>query len=93
MSDRLGPADPVESRPRPPTAAVKPSEAPPHHDHVLDAMVENLAFAGGIADIDKQTEKLRRFEAAGLGAIALRLYADPAESIRLIGERIVPALV
>ena len=61
-------------------------------DEVLDAMVENLAFVGAIADIDKQADKLRRFEAAGLGAIALRLYADPAESIRLIGERVVPAL-
>ncbi|MBT8441972.1 MAG: hypothetical protein KJO76_06280, partial [Gammaproteobacteria bacterium] len=61
-------------------------------DAVLDTMVENLAFAGTIADIDKQVEKLRRFEAVGLGAIALRLYADPAESIRLIRERVVPAL-
>jgi len=55
-------------------------------------MVENLAFAGDVSEIDKQIEKLRRFEAAGLGSIALRLYADPAESIRLIGERVVPAL-
>jgi hypothetical protein len=62
-------------------------------DAVLDKMVQNLAFAGGIADIDTQIEKLRHFETAGLGAIALRLYADPAESIRLIGDRVMPALV
>ena len=61
-------------------------------DAALNSMVDNLAFVGNIGDIDKQIDKLKRFEAAGLDAIALRLYADPAESIRLIGERVVPAL-
>ena len=61
-------------------------------DAVLDEMVRNLAFVGESAGIDAQIDKLREFEAAGLGAISLRLYADPAESIRMIGERIVPAL-
>ncbi len=61
-------------------------------DKVLDAMVDNLAFVGSLADIDKQIDKLQRFEAAGIESIALRLYAEPAASIRLIGERLVPAL-
>ena len=61
-------------------------------DEVLDAMVENLAFAGSSADVDKQIEKLQKFAAAGVGAIALRLYAEPAASIKMIGERVVPAL-
>jgi len=61
-------------------------------DDVLDAMVDNLAFVGSYGDIDQQVEKLRRFETAGLGAISLRLYADPAASIKLIGEQVVPAL-
>jgi alkanesulfonate monooxygenase SsuD/methylene tetrahydromethanopterin reductase-like flavin-dependent oxidoreductase (luciferase family) len=61
-------------------------------DDVLDAMVDNLAFVGSGADIDKQIDKLHRFEAAGLEAMALRLYAEPAASIRTIGERLIPAL-
>ena len=61
-------------------------------DDVLDAMVDNLAFVGCSADINKQIDKLRRFEAAGLDAMALRLYAEPAASIKRIGEQIVPAL-
>lgn len=61
-------------------------------DDVLDTMVDNLAFVGNHADIDSQIDKLRRFEAAGLEAISLRLYAEPAASIRVIGERLVPAL-
>jgi hypothetical protein len=35
---------------------------------------------------------MRQFKAAGLTEIALRIYDDPADSIRLIGERLVPAL-
>jgi hypothetical protein len=34
------------------------------------------------------TEALRRFNEG----VALRLYANPADSIRLIGQRLVPAL-
>jgi len=61
-------------------------------DRVLDALVRNLAFVGGISAIDNQINKLKSYEAAGLEAIALRLYADPAASIRAIGERVIPAL-
>jgi 5,10-methylenetetrahydromethanopterin reductase len=61
-------------------------------DKVLDAMVDNLAFVGSSADIDKQVAKLRGFETAGLAAMSLRLYADPAASIKFIGEQVVPAL-
>ncbi|MGI9342785.1 MAG: LLM class flavin-dependent oxidoreductase [Gammaproteobacteria bacterium] len=61
-------------------------------DAVLDAMVRNLAFVGDRAGVDAQIDKLRRFGAVGLDRIALRLYAEPEASIRLIGERLVPAL-
>lgn len=61
-------------------------------DAVLDALVRNVAFVGDTAGIDRQIDKLKEYEAAGLDAIALRLYADPATSIRTIGERVAPAL-
>jgi len=54
--------------------------------------VNHLAFVGSLAEIDLQIDKLRRFEAAGLDSIALRLYSEPAASIRTIGDRLVPAL-
>jgi 5,10-methylenetetrahydromethanopterin reductase len=61
-------------------------------DRVLDAMVENLTFTGSPEKPDQIIDKLKRFETAGLSGIALRLYDDPAGSIQLIGERILPAL-
>jgi hypothetical protein len=39
-----------------------------------------------------EIERFREFERAGLNEIALCLYDDPEASIRVIGERVVPAL-
>jgi 5,10-methylenetetrahydromethanopterin reductase len=61
-------------------------------DRILDALVENVTICGTPDDLEPVLAKLRHLKAAGLGGVALRLYADPAASIRLIGERIVPAL-
>jgi 5,10-methylenetetrahydromethanopterin reductase len=61
-------------------------------DAVLDALIENITLTGTPDQLDQKIEKLHAYEAVGLNAIALRLYHDPAASIRLLGERVVPAL-
>ncbi len=61
-------------------------------DSVLDALVDNITFCGAVADLDGKILKLQDYARAGLTAIALRLYDSPMESIRLLGERVVPAL-
>jgi len=61
-------------------------------DSVLDALVENLTFTASIDDLDRKIEKLHEYLASGLSGISLRLYHDPAASIRLLGERVLPAL-
>jgi len=61
-------------------------------DHIVDALVENLTFAGDLAAIDKAIEHLQAYEQAGLGEVALKVHENPADAIRMIGERLVPAL-
>ncbi len=61
-------------------------------ERVLDRLVEKLTVSGSPDDLDPVIEKLCKLRDAGLGSVALRLYADPAASIRLIGERVVGAL-
>jgi len=61
-------------------------------DKVLDTMAEHLTFMGSVDELDQKIEKLRQFEKTGLSGISLRLYHDPGESIRLLGERVIPAL-
>lgn len=59
---------------------------------LVDKMIRNIAFAGGLDRIELAIATLKAFAAAGLTEIALRVHDDPAESIRLIGERVLPAL-
>jgi hypothetical protein len=61
-------------------------------DTVLTALVDHITLCGTVDRLDPLITRLRHLADAGLGAVALRLYADPAASIRLIGERLVPAL-
>jgi len=61
-------------------------------DAVLDTLVDNVTICGSLADLENKLEKLSRYSRAGLGSISLRLYADPAESIRILGERVLPAI-
>lgn len=55
-------------------------------------LVENLTFAGGPEDVDRFTGQLLQFKAAGLNEFAIRLYDQPEESIRMLAERVMPAL-
>jgi len=59
---------------------------------LLDKLVNNLTFAGTPADIDGFVEQLLAFESAGLNEFAIRLYGQPAAAMRLIAERVMPAL-
>jgi alkanesulfonate monooxygenase SsuD/methylene tetrahydromethanopterin reductase-like flavin-dependent oxidoreductase (luciferase family) len=61
-------------------------------DALVAKMIRNISFAGGLDQIEPAIETLRGFAAAGLTEIALRVHDDPADAIRLIGERVLPAL-
>ena len=49
-------------------------------------------MSGDPSDIDRHIERLREFEAAGYTEIVLGIQDDPADSIRMIGERMLPAI-
>jgi alkanesulfonate monooxygenase SsuD/methylene tetrahydromethanopterin reductase-like flavin-dependent oxidoreductase (luciferase family) len=59
---------------------------------ILDRMVQRCTASSPVSELDREIERLRAFEKAGLTDIALRVYANPDAAIRLIGERVVPAL-
>ena len=60
-------------------------------DAIVDKLVDNLSFAGDYGDIDKHVETLRRYRDMGLDEVALKLHRDHEASIRIIGERLLPA--
>jgi len=55
-------------------------------------LVDNLTFTGGLEDVDRFIGELLQFKAAGVSEFAIRLYDDPEDSIRLLAERVMPAL-
>jgi alkanesulfonate monooxygenase SsuD/methylene tetrahydromethanopterin reductase-like flavin-dependent oxidoreductase (luciferase family) len=61
-------------------------------EHISDALVEGLTCSGDPSDVDRHIERLKAFEAAGFTEIVLGLQDDPADSIRMIGERVIPEL-
>lgn len=61
-------------------------------DELVDKMIDGISFVGGLDKIDAAIETLHDFADAGLTEIALRVHDDPADAIRLIGERVMPAL-
>jgi alkanesulfonate monooxygenase SsuD/methylene tetrahydromethanopterin reductase-like flavin-dependent oxidoreductase (luciferase family) len=61
-------------------------------ERILEALVANLTLTGHISEADEKIEHLKKLKSAGLTDIALELRQDPAASIKLIGEKVAPAL-
>lgn len=59
---------------------------------VLGQLVEHLTLAGDLADIERIAGQIHALGAAGLDEVALRLHDEPQEGLRIIGERLLPAL-
>jgi 5,10-methylenetetrahydromethanopterin reductase len=59
---------------------------------VVDAIADHMTLTGTERDLDHMVAKLRQFRDAGVDEISLRLYEDPQASLRLIAERVLPAL-
>lgn len=67
-------------------------EIPGVPEHLIRRLIDNLTSCAAFDELDKEIERLRQFRAAGLTEIALRIYENPADAIRIIGEHVVPAL-
>jgi len=61
-------------------------------EELINKMIDNISFAGGLDAIDKAIATLNEFADIGLTEIALRVHDDPADAIRLIGEQVMPKL-
>lgn len=61
-------------------------------DYLLDACVDNLTLTGGVNKLDHIVEHLLEFKAVGMTHVSIALKSHHAKSIKLIGERVLPAL-
>ena len=51
-----------------------------------------MTSTGGLEDLDREIERFKLFQKNGLNEISLRLHEDPMDALKIIGERVVPAL-
>jgi alkanesulfonate monooxygenase SsuD/methylene tetrahydromethanopterin reductase-like flavin-dependent oxidoreductase (luciferase family) len=68
------------------------AEFPGVPEALANKLVRELTFTGTPDDVDGFIDQLRAFKAAGLTEFGIRLYDQPEDSIKMIGERVLPAL-
>jgi len=61
-------------------------------DTLVTKLLVNFSFTGTPDEIGGRLPELTAFAAAGVTELNFRLHDDPADAIRLIGERVIPAL-
>lgn len=61
-------------------------------DRLLDLCVEKLTLTGGLDDLDKIIGHLQELKDVGMAEVTLELRSHAAESIKIIGEQVIPAL-
>lgn len=61
-------------------------------DELVDLLIDELTFTGDLTDVDALIERFWKFKEAGVNEMALRLYDDPAYSIKVLGETVGPEL-
>jgi hypothetical protein len=57
---------------------------------LLHRLIHGMASAGDYNDIDREIERYKKFEEGGLTELCLRLFDDPMEGLKVIGERVIP---
>jgi hypothetical protein len=61
-------------------------------DELLDRCVDKLTLTGGLNDLDRIIEHLLEFKAIGVTHTTIELKKHQAHGIKLLGERVLPAL-
>ena len=61
-------------------------------DRLLDMCVDNLTLTGGMDDLETIIEHLHAYKQEGVTQVTLELRKHIDQSIKLIGERVIPAL-
>jgi len=61
-------------------------------DELLNRLIAGMSSAGGPENIDREIERYQGMAKAGLTELDLRLFDNPMEGLRLIGEHVLPAV-
>jgi len=59
-------------------------------EDLVQRLIDECSSSGDVDDIDREIERYRVFEKAGLTDLALRIFDDPMDAVKTIGERVIP---
>jgi alkanesulfonate monooxygenase SsuD/methylene tetrahydromethanopterin reductase-like flavin-dependent oxidoreductase (luciferase family) len=57
---------------------------------LVQRLIDAVSSSGDHDDIDREIERYRQMERAGLTDLALRVFDDPMDSLKTIAERVIP---
>lgn len=58
---------------------------------LVQRLIDHVSSSGDYDDIDRELDRFRAMEQAGLTDLALRVFDDPWESLETISQRVLPA--
>jgi alkanesulfonate monooxygenase SsuD/methylene tetrahydromethanopterin reductase-like flavin-dependent oxidoreductase (luciferase family) len=61
-------------------------------EDLVNRLIAGLSSAGDMSDIDAEIERYKRFADGGLTELSIRLFDDPMDALKMLGEHILPAL-
>jgi len=59
-------------------------------EDLVQRLIDEVSSSGDYDDIDREIERYREFEKAGLTDLALRVFDDPMGALKTIKERVIP---
>jgi alkanesulfonate monooxygenase SsuD/methylene tetrahydromethanopterin reductase-like flavin-dependent oxidoreductase (luciferase family) len=61
-------------------------------EETLQKLIAGMSSAGDVNDIDREVERYKQFAETGLTELSIRLFDDPMDGLKLIGEHVLPAM-
>ena len=58
---------------------------------LLHRLIAGMSSAGDMHDIDCEIERYKKFAEGGLTELCLRVFDDPMDGLKMIGEHVIPA--
>ena len=61
-------------------------------EDLVNRLIAGMSSAGDMNDLDGELERIQKFAASGLTELSLRLFDDPMDGLRMIGEHVLPVV-
>ena len=61
-------------------------------EETVNKLIAGMSSAGDISNIDREVERYQGFARSGLTELCIRVFDDPMDGLKLIGEHVLPKL-